>query len=662
MCPEQNGRESDLARQSGPLSVYWNAVIDGEARAPRDLDPGLAAVVDRLHAIDSAPPLSAARQEQIWRNLIAGSVPDDRVAPAPKPIESRNGREYVVLARPAAVPVTRRTWLLTHFATAALVLLAVVSGFLVFLRPHLSPGSPAPRLVISQIDVNRAPLLPLGVISDLSLVEATFREMPPGGKPYWGEVSRPVLAPGAEDSTGAASDTGVGPMAFTVESGRVSVVASGAVAVTRGVGTKGASAETIPAGSEVALQPGDQLVAPAGVTLRRRNDGQDPATLLAFGIVDGSALSTPGYLFVGDLADLPFPILQPAPVTVGVRRLMIAPDGSVPLDSVAGLRLLYVESGTANLEPLAADGSLDRRRGYPIRAGSGTSHFDDSAERTVLVNRGEAPSVVLIATITTPPATGETVEPAARSTVEDTVIMHGTFQSVPPDADWMGIERTTLAPGARWDLGLSKNDGEGPWLYRVEAGELTIRADGPITVTRAGETQATTIPSGSDVVLRTGDQGLTPSGITSQWRNEGSVPTKVIDFGVTTFGLGFLPEGVSHVAIIDRSTSALPAPVTVAVHRVVVPARSVLASDNLPAVAMIHVETGEPLFGDGSETMSSAMLQPQGTPAGWRPLITGNTLWNIPPQWALRSAKDAATTLLILTLTDAPAPEGTPMG
>jgi hypothetical protein len=176
----------------------------------------------------------------------------------------------------------------------------------------------------------------------------------------------------------------------------------------------------------------------------------------------------------------------------------------------------------------------------------------------------------------------------------DAIFMQGTFDLIPPFAGWEGIERTTLHPGAEWPLGKSENDGEGPWLYRVESGELTINADGPISVTRAGEDQAIPVPPGTDVVLATGDQGLTPSGVTSRWRNDGSVPTVVMDAGITTCGSEVQPDGIIHDELVYKLFSEPPqTPVQVAVRRATLPAKAVLPIDALPGLELAYVESGQ---------------------------------------------------------------------
>src|SRR4029079_17550072 len=84
---------------------------------------------------------------------------------------------------------------------------------------------------------------------------------------------------------------------------------------------------------------------------------------------------------------------------------------------------------------------------------------------------------------------------------ESEVVFQATVDRLPPLASWAGIERTTLDPGASWTRGRNQDLGKGPIMYLVESGSLTIRADGPTTVTRVGSNAPATVDPGTEVTL-----------------------------------------------------------------------------------------------------------------------------------------------------------------
>jgi hypothetical protein len=205
---------------------------------------------------------------------------------------------------------------------------------------------------------------------------------------------------------------------------------------------------------------------------------------------------------------------------------------------------------------------------------------------------GQAGDEEPLASSRLPASDGTLVSGVPTGVTEDTLLMQGRFDTIPDGAHWMGIERTTLAPGAEWPRGERSTDGEGPWLYRVESGALTIHADGPITVRRAGATEPTPVASGIGVVLQRGDQGFTPSGVTSRWRNDGDVPTVVMDFGITTTKKR--PSGERHRVLVSttHASALLQPPVEAAVHRLTLAPGRRLPLRELPGLELVFVESG----------------------------------------------------------------------
>ena len=98
------------------------------------------------------------------------------------------------------------------------------------------------------------------------------------------------------------------------------------------------------------------------------------------------------------------------------------------------------------------------------------------------------------------------------------------------------MARFTIEPGAGFPI----DPGDPTYaLAFIERGQLTVRVDGPLTVTRAeamgeaeaeeGFTPATeTIPAGQDVTIGAGDSALFPPNAGGEVRNDGQEPVVVI--------------------------------------------------------------------------------------------------------------------------------------
>jgi hypothetical protein len=179
--------------------------------------------------------------------------------------------------------------------------------------------------------------------------------------------------------------------------------------------------------------------------------------------------------------------------------------------------------------------------------------------------------------------------------ITNEALRQGMFAAIPAQAAWAGIQRTTLDPGAEWALGTRDDSGEGPMLYRVEAGELTIDAAAMITLTRAGGHHPSAIEPGEAVLLQAGDQGFTPSGVPSRWRNAGRVPTVALTAAITTLGrCGPLPPGVHQRDIGAEGLLKAPTPpVQIAVRRVTLPPSVELPVDTVPGLALVAIEAGQ---------------------------------------------------------------------
>lgn len=176
---------------------------------------------------------------------------------------------------------------------------------------------------------------------------------------------------------------------------------------------------------------------------------------------------------------------------------------------------------------------------------------------------------------------------------ESAILLQGTFEAIPDDADFSGVKRAVLQPGAVWPLGTNAEDGVGPLLYRVEAGSLSVTADAPIQVTRAGSRQPETVAARTQDVLATGDQGFTPSGVRSVWRNAGDAPVSILTTMVATDGLDPRPQGVRYDDVFVAWPIARPAlPAQVVVRKLTLGVHADLRGGPAAGLMLVGVESG----------------------------------------------------------------------
>jgi hypothetical protein len=141
--------------------------------------------------------------------------------------------------------------------------------------------------------------------------------------------------------------------------------------------------------------------------------------------------------------------------------------------------------------------------------------------------------------------------------ITDDIVLRATLETLgemPSSraAHQLALNRYQLAPGAVQPVGSQTDTGVGIDLFTVEAGQVTVEADAPVLVTRAGANLATApdpVPSGTAIVLEAGDQLYASSGVSFRRRNDGSTQATVLDFSISSVGDIFLtmelPPGVS---------------------------------------------------------------------------------------------------------------------
>jgi hypothetical protein len=390
------------------LNDHLDVVATGGAARSHDLDPTIAATVERFFAADDAPGPPPSLADHLWQELIDTTASVERGPLTPGLRPHRNGRTPMGL-RQTTLP-NRGPSALAYLATAALVLLTLVGGF-VALRGSLRLMDPEQRTIIPAIDSTAESRLPSGVIADDILLRATLEQMPPSGGTHQLGMYRARLAPSAEERAGSQADTGVGIDLFTVESGQVTVEADAPVFLTRAVANPADPPSPVPAGTSIVLDVGDQLLAPSGVTFRRRNDGSAPVTLLGFQIGNvGESTHTwsnpPGVTYVHGLPYTLPPEWPNLPADAIMHRLTLAPGAELPIRDLPGLELVYVEVGTLDLVYAKAETAATPELAFTIRAESGTDTFGRTPEKALLTNRGAEPLILLTASVV-PASAGE---------------------------------------------------------------------------------------------------------------------------------------------------------------------------------------------------------------------------------------------------------------
>ncbi|HEY7030067.1 MAG TPA: sigma-70 family RNA polymerase sigma factor, partial [Thermomicrobiales bacterium] len=126
------------------LDRFWDEVFRGEPAGSdlEPLDPGLAATVRRVHALETAPPADPVFASRLWEDLmhaqgIAGSI---SLRPTPPPAGPTAHARPAPRPRPLfGAPDSRRRWALAQAGLAAIVLIALI-GLCFAFRPTEHPA------------------------------------------------------------------------------------------------------------------------------------------------------------------------------------------------------------------------------------------------------------------------------------------------------------------------------------------------------------------------------------------------------------------------------------------------------------------------------------------------------------------------------------------
>jgi hypothetical protein len=308
---------------------YWDAIVLGELRPINTVDPDVAATIRRVHAIDQSPLPDAAFAARLESELLR-SATQSRADSAAPGVEAGRTSLQTTTARARWSDLTRRG-VVNLAAMAALLALVLVSTMVT-----LRVGPLAVR------DRDHSPLvLGPGITGETLLLQARLDALPADS--LSAEIERWVLQPGAETPMGTEELSGVGPSAFLIEAGTLTVQSDGPLAVTRaGATTPATEREPV----ELELQPGDRGFAPSGVTSLWRNDGATPVRVLEAKIDRGDrafpvSRGVLNYTVVDE-----YPIARPDhPAVMTVFQITLEPGVDLAADAIPGLEMLKVEGG-----------------------------------------------------------------------------------------------------------------------------------------------------------------------------------------------------------------------------------------------------------------------------------------------------------------------------
>jgi len=264
----------DRERRDHSLEIafdhYWNTVLAGAAELSSEaIDPDLVATVQRMHALDVAPPLSPTFAATLWEDLMSARtlVPTIVVQPSaqlqahPMPAPS-----------PWAIPTVRPP--MSRIAAAILIIALLAGSAFAALYPlghrngqRLSLFAPSGSPTAEPAPTPRAALLDL-TLSDIAPFEAE------------GGIAVTTYPPGGSSRERAAGMTEVlyiatGPMTVQAEEAPdpVHIIPSGTMGPTP-------STSQLSVGEKRTLSAGTTLVAPPGTIITLRNEGISPTTML----------------------------------------------------------------------------------------------------------------------------------------------------------------------------------------------------------------------------------------------------------------------------------------------------------------------------------------------------------------------------------------------
>jgi sugar lactone lactonase YvrE len=138
------------------LDRFWDETFGGDPAGSdlETLDPGLAATVRRVHALNTAPPADPVFASRLWEDLmhaqgIAGPI---SLRPTPPPAGPTAHARPAPRPRPLfGAPDSRRRWTFAQFATALLLVVTLAAIYFAFFNGNQNahqPVTPVPTVPV----------------------------------------------------------------------------------------------------------------------------------------------------------------------------------------------------------------------------------------------------------------------------------------------------------------------------------------------------------------------------------------------------------------------------------------------------------------------------------------------------------------------------------
>jgi hypothetical protein len=525
------GRTQDLMRD--PLNRSWDAVVSTPAAA----DQPEQAVLRQFHGIDTAPgpdprfverlALQLGAFEQARTRMLPDSVSPTVPMPAllpPSPVNRLGSKRRWVPALAAALAMLLGGILVIWFATAANdsdepVIPAVVM--------EATPGT--------QIGAFGAEGTLLSAAFDPASIGVNLQATSTVSLEYVVRIDTPGAFRQSGPETG---DRGIS--ALMVLRGTFDAQSSGPSLVYRQGETVG---QDVAPDVSVTLGEGDAWMTSMQDLATAINTSGGPAKLLRF------AAGLPGegtyfefspngdYLFAHDPEG---PAWTGGPITIDVQAAPLSKGDTHKIQARGDETYLLLTSGTGAVR-IAKDGSA---RGastvatsladYPPGAYTVTRDLTGDVEIYLARWRGAASGGSTGAPEVGTPAT---------HTLLDATIDPGTI-AAGPETNWnySGVfPKAGLHPGQSITLDAS-NWGSGLTVTQVLDGSLSLVADGPAQVVRAGASALEPIPAGKTLVLAAGDAVFYDGSLGATLRNDSDTDASLLTFAAFEVPDQFFPD------------------------------------------------------------------------------------------------------------------------
>ena len=364
-----NGRYDEAAPA---LGRYWDDVVQGRLADSGELDPALVATVQALHARDNAPDAHRAFAARLWADL------EDHIASAPaapRPSASlmqddvRAGVQPKDLAMlPSLAPAdaskpSSLRWVSTQLATAAIVVLTLVAGYVA-----LSVTRPGKSSDAQQSLQAPAPELPALAPADPATQQGLLAQMTATGLPPDADyvaVERWTYPPHSDPVT---TSPLTGPMLIFVITGELTATVDGGGAMLSGNGQIQLEATLNTSTGGVAA--GEALLIPAEARLTTRNDAATETVALAIPIIsndmDDWTLPYDQTTIRQELLASTRSAFSAAPASVALRRAVLEPGAQVPAPPAGTLQLVASETKYLGYLGRAPDGTVTNLEKEPL--------------------------------------------------------------------------------------------------------------------------------------------------------------------------------------------------------------------------------------------------------------------------------------------------------